>query len=44
MQDERKRILQLVEDGVISAEEAIVLLEKQERIPKHYLTKRACES
>jgi DUF4097 and DUF4098 domain-containing protein YvlB len=28
MQDERKRILQLVENGVISAEEAIVLLEK----------------
>ncbi|MEG0471889.1 MAG: DUF4097 family beta strand repeat-containing protein [Solibacillus sp.] len=28
MQDERKRILQLVETGVISAEEAIVLLEK----------------
>lgn len=28
MQNERKRILQLVENGVISAEEAIVLLEK----------------
>ena len=28
MQDERKRILQLVQNGVISAEEAIVLLEK----------------
>ena len=28
MQDERKRIVQLVEDGVISAEDAIVLLEK----------------
>lgn len=28
MQEQRKRILQLVEDGTISAEEAIVLLEK----------------
>ena len=28
MQEERKRILQLVENGTISAEEAIVLLEK----------------
>ena len=28
MQEERKRILQLVENGVISAEEAIGLLEK----------------
>lgn len=28
MQDERKRILQLVENGTITAEEAIGLLEK----------------
>lgn len=28
MQDERKRILQLVENGTISAQEAITLLEK----------------